>query len=407
MKKKFNIIYIIGIVLCVFLIISAIWLDYESLMFSTASLIPFCIWTGLFVLLIIEFILKKTPIVKSILFVLTIAIGLIIDVIFPSRDGLPFIFLCISGIPYLICYIVNIIINTKNISITNENNKTLSIGIFHKNDSKISLIFCLVIIAITIILALLFLKFEIDTDYIYFLGFIYLLIYFSIFFPKLYAYRLTNSINKELNLDKFISIADECLQQNLANETRNYICIMKANYLLGRSINEGVFEFDKTFRPNYKRFILLYDTLEIEVLTLKREFLEASKKIDLLKSKRFKINLSTFLKICSTDEVISNIEEIYPTNNRIRMAALESCYIKMYYYESRNNHQKAKECANMILGFNSNLDGYNTSAKEVLDDNYDLNSFFYYYSDNLKNESIDLNENINSPDEIIAANKEQ
>ena len=127
-------------------------------------------------------------------------------------------------------------------------------------------------------------------------------------------------------------------------------------------------------KPTFKSFKPIYNVLEIVFYLNSREFdiaksiIEKHKINKTISKKNLEITERIFI-IEDKNQTIDNIEELYKTNNKMKILNVESTFIIMKYYYLRENIEKAKEYAKKLIEYKTDFIAYNNLATKILDEN--------------------------------------
>lgn len=369
MEKKIKIARIIQLVTAIitFLMLFSLNSINEDEIGIPNSLIfiPFIMYIGIIAGIVIEYIYKQQPIVRTIV----LSLALFSAAIFLT-DGIDLSAstLIIFAIPYTI---IMIFVLSKGQIVTTyakiKNNKTLPEGIFAKKDLIIQYIFWIIFAIILVILCIIFEMKNISYLYLFLLVPFAIIILLVITFKTSTLRKLLNIINKDLNYDKFILELEKIQMNNLHPQTYNYLEIIKVNYMFVYDIDSALILFQNIQRPTNKQYLLFYNVVEIEYLIRTKNYDSALKSIEKINDNQ-KPMLQNFYKLFVTEEEMLNIENIYKENNKLKFNNASSIYAKMYYYYTRGNQDKAKIYARKIIGLAPGFKEYIVLANKILKD---------------------------------------
>lgn len=373
MKINKKVSLLIQIFIGIFLILTFFFVKEEGeSIFLSSSLywIPFLSYIIFIVGLILEYFSGDKPIIRTIILSVSLILSLIV-----LKDSLNLfaISLILFGIPYEIALVIGFI--RKGFTISQSNiaiKKTLPEGVFNKKDIIIQYIIYGFLFVAFFTIALIFNMNKINVLYtLLFFPFAVIIVFFvSIKFNSMR--KILNSINKELDIEKFNTLIEQTLKNNLHPESYNYLLLVKANYYLDCDQEVSIKLFEQTHRPNNKKKALIYDVLEIEILITLKKYAEALEKINKLPN-IYKPTLQNYYSLYASNEEISNIEILFITNSKVPFTNLNSIFSLMYYYETRLNHDKALKYADKILEYNTKFEYMNKLAKDVINNCFSNN----------------------------------
>ena len=320
--------------------------------------------------LILEFIVKNKPIVRTCL----LSIGLVLTgICFSDSINLAAIFIALFCIPYAIVLIVVVIKKpglTETISSSTNTkiimNKTLPEGVLDKKILIANYIYFASLVLIVFITVITLNHFNIKMTWSLLLipiATIALIILNQLLNPLRKTLKL---INKDLNYAEFQKSIDALLVKNIHPETYNYLTIIKANYMLVENKELAINIFKSTHQPKKnKQQIEFYKVIEVEILFREKKYNEALEKIKYL-NPIHQANMTNLYNIVATETEILNIESICSNKAKLKFTEISNVKLKMYYYYTRNNIEKAKENAKKILDFSCDFKVYNEEAKRII-----------------------------------------
>lgn len=328
-------------------------------------LVPFIMYIGIIIGIVIEYIYKQKPIVRTVVLSLAIfssAVSLTNGIAFSATTLITF------AIPYTI---IMIFVLSKGQVVTTyakvKNNKTLPEGIFARKDLIIQYIFWIIFVIILIISCIIFEIKNLSYLYLFLLVPLAIIILLVITIKTSTLRKLLNIINKDLNYDKFILELEKIQMNNLHPQTYNYLEIIKANYMFVYDVDSALVLFQSIKKPTNKQYQLFYNVVEIEYLIRTKNYDLALDAIEKINNNQ-KPMLQNFYKLFVTEEEMLNIESIYKENNKLKFNDASSIYAKMYYYHTRGNHDKAKMYARKIIGLAPGFKEYIVLANKILKD---------------------------------------
>ncbi|MDY0277360.1 MAG: hypothetical protein RBQ97_04680 [Acholeplasma sp.] len=188
----------------------------------------------------------------------------------------------------------------------------------------------------------------------------------------------TDPLNKTIkrfesdtNYDHLENDFNEFYQNNLHPETRNYLYLIKSNYLFTIDPSKGFEIFESVTFPQSENYKRVYDLIEVYYCINKRDHKSAEKSLTQFVEKYKRDNnikrTKMMIKLIFTNEVIDDIDKIFTiTNAKNLFVKMVNTSALMIYYLNRNNLDLAKKYATIILNENHNLTSYKEKAKEVL-----------------------------------------
>ena len=365
MKKIYKLLILIQFVICISLILLIFKIDTSSGFVDfpkNVSWIPLTCWNIFLFGLIYELCIGRKPIIRLVYLIISVLLSLLMLV---TSFSLTNACLIISGIPYLIMLMVVLIRNTPTTSSKLITNKILPDGIFDKKEINAQYITYGFIALVAFVLIIIFNILNINGWYAALLipPAVIVVLFVGVKCSRLRA--ILNKVNNDLDFLEFNKMIDETLSNNISPETYNYLLILKINYLFSYNVKQGIELFSNVKVPINKRYISFYDIVEFEYYIHKKEYDLAFKKLQMIKEPH-KSSLSYFYSVFATNDIINNIEAIYSTNQKIRFNNVTSSFVKMYYYETRGNHDLAINNAKDVLEYKSDLKYYNSLAQKVI-----------------------------------------
>lgn len=331
--------------------------------------LPFLSMIVFLTCLILEFVVKNKPIVRTCL----LSIGLMLTGICLSGSvNLAAIFIVLFCVPYAIVLIV-VVIKKPGLTETISNstntkiimNKTLPEGILDKKIVIANYIYFASLVLIAFITIMTLYHFNINMAWSLLLipiATIALVILNQSLDPLRKTLKL---INKDLNYAEFQKSIDALLIKNIHPETYNYLTIIKANYMLAENEELAIKLFKSTHQPKKnKQQIEFYKAIEVEILFREKKYNEVLEKIGHLNPVH-QANMTNLYNILATENEILNIESLCPDKAKLKFTEISNMKTKMHYYYTRNNIDKAKENAKKILDFSCDLKVYNDEAKRI------------------------------------------
>lgn len=188
--------------------------------------------------------------------------------------------------------------------------KVLPDGICSKRELVINYSFFIVVFVFVVIIAFLFTKFSVSY-YWYLLVVVFIVASYIVVINKTNVLiKLLRTINNDLDIELFIKLINEVMQNNINPEMYN---IVKLIY----DLNKG----------NIEDYISGLDNL----------------------NQYQKPNFENLYKVFFTNDVMLNIESLYVENNKLMFSNVESIELKMIYYYTRGQMEKADECAKKLI----------------------------------------------------------
>ena len=213
-----------------------------------------------------------------------------------------------------------------------------------------------------------------DNIDIYFL-FVYVIFVFT--FSTLYIIlinpllRAIVFMNKRADYGKFEKRINNILNNNLDDESRNYVLMIKFNYMFAINKKEAIYLFENIKKPSFKRYLKDYYNIKACYHINKREFDEAYSCICEMKklnvSKKIIRLTNIVIDVIKTNDDIEYIEKYFLINTPLKFTNLSSANILLIYYYTRNKYQEAKECAEFIKKNTKCLTEFIKYSDEVLE----------------------------------------
>lgn len=175
----------------------------------------------------------------------------------------------------------------------------------------------------------------------------------------------------DLNYDHFDRKINLLLKENINDDTKNYILLLKCNILSAINLKESLKLFEIIEEPKYKTYKNLYDLVQIYYFMNKgneektRElFAEFTKKYPKYKNID---GIKVAIEIIFTNKAVEDVEKRVPTNQYALFDNLANANLLLSYYQKQNNEEKALFFAKMILEKETCLNEFNRNAKEFID----------------------------------------
>ncbi len=255
------------------------------------------------------------------------------------------------------------------------NKKKIPFGYY----SRRHYVICTAIIAV-IIAVLFFLTFKFVLDdfmnIIWFLPLVgivtFILMFLTIILTNPYL-KAVKKFYKDLNYKELNESLNKLYEENLHDEIRSEIMSIQSNFLIIIDKRHALDMFKEIKVPNNKNVLNTYEAVEIimaintdkekanELLT---KFIQKNgRKVRGLTNKLVE-NLELLYTIFHSDEYISDIENKFKETNRFTKINKYSAL--MTYYFTRNDINKAKDYAQMILDEKTLFKQINDEAQEIL-----------------------------------------
>lgn len=377
-EKLKNLVPLFEILISVFLVVMIFFSQKSEefgLYFNGLSrFIPIILYSILVILLIIESITFQTlttiRIVYNILEMIIILLMAFNYKSFASING-P---ICLLAIPYSVIMIFVLKKSSKN-NIKNNNhpkNKKLPINIFSRKQLIINNLGFLNLILLAFIAIILSKVFNISHFFFYL---IFIIIGFVIWLYLAYKYNPLNNILKTINVNlSYKTFKEEInilMNNNLDNESLNYLNILLLNYSMTYDLEESKLYFEKCYMPKYKQYKQFYITIMICYYININDIDNAKLFINQLNTLKKNMNLSlSYLRLISvllSKEEIDNIESYYPLENKFIFSSAVNCFTLMQYYNIRENKEKSVYYANKLLEHDCDFKLYKDTAQSILD----------------------------------------
>lgn len=368
MKNKLKVLYIVESIVTIITILLLFTLNsvsQEEVGIPTKYIfIPFVTYFIIFGSLIFEYVIGKRPYIRTAIIVLGILTAL-----FCLGDSveLSAAALIIFALPYAVSMLIVWIKKDGVVTTTIRpvTTKTLPEGIYDKKDMTITTIFFIIYMIVVITVVIILEIANINPLYA-FLSVPFAVIGLFIVSSNNALKKILDTVNKDLDFDKFNELTDNALKKNIHPESYNNLLIIKANYMFSYDETEGIKIFEETHVPTNKRFKNFYDIVEIEYLIRTKKYEEALEKINQLNSIQ-KPSIQNFYKVMATNEEMYNIEALYPETNKINYLNASSIYLKMHYYDTRNNNEEALKYAKRMIEYAPKLKEYVLEANSIID----------------------------------------
>ena len=317
MKKLFKPFIFIQFIICIILILLIFKFDTSGDFIEIPKSIywiPLTCWIIFLFGLIYELCIGRKPIVRLVYLVISVLFSLLMLL---TSFSLTNACLIILGIPYVIMLLAVLIKNTSISDTKVITNKILPDGVLDKKEINAQYITygCIAIVAFILVIV-----FSITNVNGWFILFLIPIAVIAVLFVGVKCSRLRiilNKVNNDLDFIEFNKMIDESLANNISPETFNYLLILKINYLFSYDVKLGIELFSNVKAPTNKRYKALYDIVEVEYYIHKKEFDLAFQKLQIIQEPH-KSSLSYFYKVFATNDIINNIESVYPINQKMR-----------------------------------------------------------------------------------------
>lgn len=258
--------------------------------------------------------------------------------------------LMITGLLNTIVTIVALVKEMKN----ETNYKTLPIGIFSYGHFYGIYVPFALIIGLIMVLSNVFPTIGISRYYLLLsipLVIIWLILFMIFTNPVIKALK---AINKNLDYDKYNSIIDSLMPNNLNPESRAYLETIRANYMLLDNKEEALKYYETVSTVTAKQFIVQYAIVKANFAAMMHDGAQFGNAISLIntygrknKDKVLMIE-NAYWKVFNSNDLIENIEEIFDVNAPIPISRIDNKNMLMYYYDSRGFKDKALVYANEL-----------------------------------------------------------
>ena len=185
---------------------------------------------------------------------------------------------------------------------------------------------------------------------------------------------ITKTLEKFYKTCKYEKFAfkyqDYMSNKKLNDDTKNYLRILHTNFLFLIDEKAAFREYERIFRPTVDKYLQAYYFLDVLMLTKKKEYDEASKKLKFYKdhkslSKEDAYSLELFNDIYS-DKEIKDIEKKFPLNNRILYQNVFNARLLMDYYALKGD-KKCEDYAIFIVKQRTDFTDSVNKANEIID----------------------------------------
>ncbi len=253
--------------------------------------------------------------------------------------------------------------------INDKYNNLLPLGFYSKSHFYICYIAILLLIGIGVSCFLIFEKNHIHLAYLLLLipvAFFILLITLIKSNPLI---KTLKTINNKLDYDSFTKMIDKLVPNNLNQESRTYLEIVRANYMLVDDKEEAIKYYENVGSVSNRVYLLHYAIVRCNFSAMthnKKGFDDALyilNNLSKVAQKNIEICKATW-EIYNSNCEILNVEDFFNVNAPIPLTQLSNRVSLMEYYNSRGNINKAKEYANELK--DCPFKQYRNSALKVL-----------------------------------------
>lgn len=335
---------------------------------NNLAFLPATLYAIFLALFIADFILKK-GVYKYLIIIYFVEILIFISLLI-QNDYI----LCNTTI--MIVGIINAVTTTISyIKLINDKyNNLLPLGFFSTAHYYICFSVLLLIIAFGVISYFVFVKNNINLAYILIeIPFVLTLILF-VMIKSNPLIKALNTINKKLDYESFTKMIDKLVPNNLNQDSRTYLEIVRANYMLVENKEEAIKYYENVGSISNRVYLYYYAIVRCNFSAFthnKKGFDDALYILNnIVKKNNAQIEMSKAIwEIYNSNCEILNVEDIFNVNAPIPLTQLSNRVSLMEYYNSRGNINKAKEYANELK--NCPFKQYRNSALKVLNGEID------------------------------------
>ncbi len=195
----------------------------------------------------------------------------------------------------------------------------------------------------------LFEKFEINKAYILLFIPIIIIVMFIVMIELNPFNRACNYINNKLDYDTFNLKLDKLMANNLHTETRSYLEITRANYMLLNDKKEALKYYKDVTPVKNKVFMSSYLMIKANFAIIKKNRAEFDEAYNILmlnsRNKKMLFDLDLRWKIENTKDEIENIENILNAKERYLLSTIINKELLLIYYISRDKLDLARNLA--------------------------------------------------------------
>lgn len=248
-------------------------------------------------------------------------------------------------------------------------NKSIKRNFFSKTQYVFFYIYIVFIIILSVFVGYISAMHEFFSLILYFIFIFSVTVFFIILTNPLL--RALIKMNKTAEYEIFSTKIEKILKNNLDEESRNYVLMIKSNYMFAVDKEKGIELFEQVKKPIYPKYLKDYYNIKSCYHINMRQFDEAFDCIE--EMKKLKVNekiinvTKTVIKIFGTNNKIKNIEKIFPMKTGLKFTDLSNANILLYYYNSREFADEAKKYAKYILNNTKCLTEYISLANQVME----------------------------------------
>ena len=250
----------------------------------------------------------------------------------------------------------------------------LPLGFYSKSHFYICYITILLLIGIGVSCYLIFEKNHIHLAYLLLLipvAFVILLITLIKANPLVKALK---TINNKLDYESFNKIIDKLVPNNLNQESRTYIEILRANYMLLDNYEEAIKYYENVGSLSNTIYLYYYAIVRCNFssFTHNRKGFEDALYLltNVTRKVPTQIEMSNAIwDVYNSNNEIQNVEKIFDVNTAIPLQRFSNKLSLMKYYSSRGNKEKALLYANELK--DCPFRQYRKSALEIIEDKKD------------------------------------
>lgn len=373
MEKKIRILRIIELIIgffSLFIFLAVNDINDEILQIDNSLVwIPFVVYIFFVIGLIIEYKNNYHPTIRTCILVIGLVLALVglTESISFSSISLALIFISYDISLLFVC-LKSDVVKVKPKIVGND---VLPDGVCFKSELNVMYIYWILIFILTMGITILLTIFEISFLWLILLIVIEVIAIYFVIKKSNYLIKVLNTINNDLDIDKFIELIDKALANNINLEMYNYLLIIKANYLFCYDKEKAISVFNQVHKPNNKKYLETYYSVKFAYELNMNNYLEASETIENINS-LVKENFKNTLKVFSCKDEMLNIESIYKEDTKIMFNNIDSMYIKMIYYYTRNKVDLSIKIAKRLIEKVPNFYEYIKTAEKIINNEFDL-----------------------------------
>ncbi len=308
---------------------------------------------------------KEKPLFRLIYWVLTL---ILIGSSFSSGQAEALAITWLFGMIYGLIALITIFVSKDKVG----KEKTLPYGYFSKEHLNNTYILFFVLFIILVIFMMVWIdvlnqKLLVSIPIVFVFAFIYVIVVLIKTNPFI---KVIKDMDNNCDYKEFSSRITSFLNENLHEETRKYILMIKSNYFSLVDKNQAMRDFKKIEEPKSKKYKEIFYILEINNYERSEEFDIANKLISEYKIKYPKNtsvdNFYRYEEIISTTNVIDNINNIISINTPNNFVNINNAYVLMMYYSKRNIIEEAMTYAQFILDQKTDFNYVIKEAKKAL-----------------------------------------